>query len=199
MTGPKFLCACVAIVFLAASGTAAAQDGAGVGIKGGFVFPSFDSANDFDLDGKIGWQAGVFFGGNRDGVVGVQGEVNFLRKNAESDFVPGLETTIDYIQIPVMLRLHTPSQSAAGFQIYGIAGPSFDFRIRESIEGLDSDLENPFETFDIALIVGGGIEFGTLILEGRYQHGFRRINDMFNDVDEIKGRSFAALAGFRFN
>ncbi len=197
MNRVKLIGVSLVIGILAASGTASAQ-GVGIGIKGGIVFPDFESAN-FDLDGRTGWQAGIFVGGNRDGVVGVQGEFNFLRKRAHADVIPILETTIDYLQIPVLLRIHSPSQSAAGFQVYGIVGPSFDFKIREEIEGLESDLGDPFEAFDMGIIAGAGIEFGTLILEGRYSRGLRQINDTFRQVDEIKGHSVAFLAGFRFN
>ena len=47
--------------------TLARAQGIGVGVKGGYLHSSFDVTNAFDSNGD-GWQAGLFFGGNRDGV-----------------------------------------------------------------------------------------------------------------------------------
>ena len=38
-----------------------------------------------------------------------------------------------------------------------------------------------------------------LILEGRYEWGFLRVNKAFADIEEIKTRSFTLLVGIRFN
>ena len=188
------------LVLFAAAGTASAQ-GIGVGVKGGVVFPDF-SSDDFDIDNRTGWQFGLFFGGNRTGIVGVQAEINYLRKSAESTAVSGYEADLDYLQIPVLLKLHTPASSASKFQFYGIVGPSFDIKLRETLAGgslVVSDLDDAFNTFDIGVIFGAGIEAGRVIFEGRYSRGFRQINDKFQETAELKSHSFAVLVGVRFN
>jgi hypothetical protein len=102
-------------------------------------------------------------------VVGAQLEVNWLHKHADSPTVPGFEATLDYLQVPILLRLHSPSRSAAGFQLYGIVGPTFDFKMRESLAGLNvSGIDDAFENFDVGAIAGSGLAFGTVIAEGRY-------------------------------
>lgn len=196
----RVLCVIVGtlIVVSATQGTAFAQ-GIGVGVKGGVVFPDF-STDVVQLDSQIGWQGGIFFGGNRDGVFGAQLEVNWLHKRADSPTLPGFEAKLDYLQVPILLRLHSPSRSAAGFQLYGIVGPTFDFKMRESIAGLNvSGIDDAFENFDVGAIVGGRLEFGTVIVEGRYSRGFRQINKDFQNVETIKAHAFAVLLGFRFN
>ena len=56
--------------------TGAEAQGIGVGVKGGYLHTSFDASQ--ALDNGNGWMAGLFFGGNRPGTVGVMGEFNFL-------------------------------------------------------------------------------------------------------------------------
>ena len=171
----------------------------GVGVKGGLVFPSF-SSDALDFDNHVGWQAGVFFGGNPNGVIGVQGEVNYLQKKASSEVFPDLEATLSYVQIPVLLNIHSPASSADSFKVYGLVGPTFDIKIRESYAGVVlEDITDGFERFDLGGMVGVGIEIGRLILEGRYSRGFRQINKNFQDSVEIKSHSFATLVGVRFN
>jgi hypothetical protein len=184
--------ALAAIVALGTAGTAAAQ-GIGIGVKGGLVYPDFST--DFeDYKNRVGWQAGLWIGGNRDGIVGVMGEFNFLRKRAETN--QG-EVDLSYIQIPVLLRLNTPSTSKNGFQAYGIVGPSFDVKVGESLEGIN--LIDEFEGMDIGLMFGGGFEIARIIVEGRYTRGMRQVNESFNDVADLKTHSFAVLFGIRFN
>lgn len=181
-----------AIVAFASTGTAAAQ-GIGFGIKGGLVYPDFST--DFeDYENRAGWQAGLWVGGNRDGIVGVMGEFNYLRKRAETN--QG-EVDLSYIQIPVLLRLNTPSASKNAFQAYGIVGPSFDVKVGESLEGIN--LIDEFEGMDIGLMFGGGVEVARIIFEARYTRGMRQVNESFNDLAELKTHSFAVLFGFRFN
>ena len=65
------LCHCIAVVaslvptLLASSGLAEAQ-GVGVGVKGGYLYSSFDFDDASDvIESNNGWMAGLFFGGNR--------------------------------------------------------------------------------------------------------------------------------------
>ena len=192
------LSALLAIGALAAtSHTAAAQS---VGVKGGLVFPEFDADN-LDIDNRTGWQGGLFFGGNPGGVLGLQSEINFIRKKAETS-APGSLTdlTVDYVQLPVLLRLHSPASSASSVQLYGLIGPSVELKVRESIEGTTvSSIKDGFEGFTWSGIIGAGVEAGRIIVEGRYTRGFREVNKNFLDTTEIKGHSFAVLVGLRLN
>ena len=54
---------------------------AGVGIKFGPTFATF-SSDALDFDNRTGIHAGLFVGGSRDKVVGLQTEFNWLRKKA---------------------------------------------------------------------------------------------------------------------
>jgi len=179
----------VAVSILASAQTALAQ---GVGVKIGPTFDEF-SGEALDFDTRTGVQAGIFFGGNRDGSVGVQGEINWLRKKTE---LAARDIRIDYLQVPVLLRLNAGSRSASGVAAYGILGPAVEFKIADEIEGVT--LDDGFEGADMSLVFGGGIEAARIIVEGRYEKGLRRINNTFSDFSEIKKQAFTILFGVRF-
>jgi hypothetical protein len=186
--------AAVIVIFLMALTvwipTANAQ---GFGIKGGPTYPDFSTdIDDFDFDNKVGTELGVFFGGNRPGIFGFQGEVNWLRKKTE---LTGADVRIDYIQLAALLRLNIGTKSTSGFAFYGLVGPGFNFKVADSIEGVDVD--DAIENIDIPLVFGGGMEITRFIIEGRYEKGLKQINNNFSGVSEIKSNGFAILFGIR--
>jgi hypothetical protein len=192
----------VLVGMLAVTGTAAAQDGVGFGIKGGVRYPDF-STDDIDFDNRMGWQAGMFFGGNRDGVFGVQAELNWLRN--ETDVppigqIPSGRVTLDYVQVPVLLKLNAGTRSSYAFNLFGIVGPSFEVLVRDEVSGFGGPTTSDFqfEDVNVGLMFGGGIELSRFILEARYTRGFRNINKDL-DISDVKLNSFAVLAGLRFN
>jgi Outer membrane protein beta-barrel domain len=182
----------LAVLICAGFASTASAD---AGIKFGPTFADFNS-DALDFKNRTGIHAGVFFGGNRSGVFGLQGELNWIRKRAETD--PAQQgIRIDYLQIPALLRLNIGTDSASGFAVYGIAGPAFDIKIADEIEGVTID--NGWEGADVDLILGGGIEVARIIVEGRFEKGFRRINNNFLGVTEIKKQAFTILFGIRFD
>ena len=180
----------VVLGLIGSSSHAAAQ-----GIKFGPTFATF-SSDALDFSTRTGVHGGIFFGGNRDGSVGVQTELNWVRKNAQTDpFKLGIR--IDYIQVPVLLRLNAGSSSPSGFSAYGIVGPAIEIKIADEVEGFT--LDDGFEGADVSLVFGGGMEIARIIVEARYAKGLRRINDSFSNLAEIKSQAFTILFGLRFN
>jgi hypothetical protein len=181
------------IAVLLLIGSASRSEAQGFGIK---VGPTFDEFSDeaLDFDTRTGIHAGIFVGGSRDKVLGFQTEFNWLRKKAETQ--SGQEFRIDYLQIPFLLRLNAGSSSANGPALYAIAGPGIELKIADEIEGFT--LVDGFEGADVSLLFGGGFEVARIIIEGRYEKGFRRINKNFSDLIEIKKQSFTILFGVRF-
>jgi len=189
-------------MFVATAGRAEAQ---GFGIKGGVVFPDF-KGEDVDFDNKTGWQVGLFIGGNRPGIFGFQAEVNWLRKEVS---VPGLPSggtgtaTLDYLQVPVLLRLNIGTKSKGGFAFYGIAGPSFETKIGDDVSGFAVAVpDDAFANFDFGVMLGGGMEIARVIFEGRYTWGLQQLIADFVDFPSsgnVKVNTFAILVGIRFN
>lgn len=182
------LAAFSALVLIASAAPAAAQ-----GIKVGPTFAKF-SSEALDFKNRTGIHAGLFFGGSREKVLGLQTEINWLRKKTETE--NGQQIRIDYVQVPVLARLNAGSSSASGVAAYGIIGPAIELKIADEIEGVT--LDDGFEGADVSLVFGGGIEAARIIVEGRYEKGLRRINDTFSNFAEIKKQSFTILFGLRF-
>ncbi len=178
------------LALIGSSSSAAAQ---GAGIKFGPTFASF-SSEALDFKTRTGIHAGLFVGGSRDNVVGLQGEFNWLRKNSETE--GGQQIRIDYLQVPVLLRVNAGSSSANGVAAYGIVGPAIELKIADELQGIT--LDDGFEGADVSLVFGGGIEAARIILEARWEKGLRRINNNFSDFTEIKKQAFTILFGVRF-
>ena len=183
-----------AIVALLGASQPAAAQGVGVGFKIGPTFADFTSEA-LDIKNRTGWHAGIFIGGNRDGFVGWQTEINWVRKAGDTTLGEGFH--IDYLQVQILLRFNIGTNSKNGFAVYGIGGPAFEFKVADEINGVTID--DAFEGTDVGVVVGAGVEITRLIFEGRYQWGFLRVNKAFADIDEIKTRSFTVLVGIRFN
>jgi hypothetical protein len=176
------------------SGGGSRHGGVGVGVKGGFLYTSFSAAN-ANYKNDSGWIAGLFFGGNRPGVLGLMGEVMYAKKSAKSGAVP---VDLYYLEIPILLRLNAGTNSLNGVNFYGIAGPAFDIRLQAKVDGIN--FKDNYESLDIGAIAGGGIEITRFLIEARYNWGLRNVlKASGGGVTEIKTRSFAAMVGIRFN
>jgi hypothetical protein len=164
----------------------------GIGIKGGWLFPEFN-AEAAEFDNRTGYQIGIYFGGNRDGVVGVLGEVNYGEKGTE---INGEDLDLNFVSVPVLLRV---GGGPDAFKIYGLGGPQFDWLIDRSLA--DADIGDDTEGFELGLALGGGIEITRFIVELRYVQGLRSIAKDFDllDTDDLKTKTFAILFGIRFN
>lgn len=177
-------------MFLAAPALTEAQ-GIGVGVKGGFLHSSFDATQAFD-SGQ-GWQAGLFFGGNRPGTIGFMGEFNILAKKSDP---PAGESTLYYFQAPALLRVNIGS-AGTGLNdaiVYGIAGPSLDLLFKDELAITTDEVER----VDVSIVAGVGFEISRFIIEGRGTWGFRNITKETNARD-VRSTTFAILAGLRFN
>ena len=171
--------------------------GIGVGVKGGLLFSTLDfGRNDDFLTNKTGFVGGLFIGGNRGGVLGVEADILYAVKGANTDSNDE-SFDIHVLEIPVLLRLNAGTRSRSGISFYGLLGPAMGFRLKSEFGGID--IVDSTEGYDVSLVVGGGIEITRFLAEVRYNHGLRNISKNFSASDEIKTRSFAAMIGVRFN
>lgn len=173
------------------STTVAEAQGVGVGVKGGFLHSSFDATEAFDSGN--GWMAGLFFGGNRPGTVGFMGEFNVLAKKSDAG---GETSTVYYFQVPALLRVNIGSSNTglSSAIVYGIAGPALDLKFSEDL----AFATDAVESVDVSLVAGVGFEISRLIIEARGTWGFRNIAKQVGAMD-VKSKTFAILAGLRFN
>jgi len=153
--------------------------GLGFGIHFGGTWTSIQTeTNNFDVDTSqgSGIVAGIFFGGNRDGRAGLQGEVSYLTKKVklvDSQFGETIEAKNKYIQIPVLLRINTGSRSNNGPCLFFLVGPNFDIKISDNAEDFASDPENTYEGLEIGLMAGAGFEVARFGVQVRYSWGLK--------------------------
>ena len=157
---------------LAAAPSLAAQ-GPEVGLKGGLSFGNISNKGVLpgDLKTRTGFAAGIYLGFG--GVVGLGAEGLYAQRGLESDqSLNDSETRLDYVDIPVYLKVRIPTP---GIRFYGFAGPqvSLEIRCRTAGGGVCSDLSGRKST-DYAGVIGAGLKIGgntAIGLEGRYVYG----------------------------
>jgi len=173
------------------------HDGFGIGVKGGVLFSSFSNAR-ADFDNNAGWQLGIFFGGNRGGVLGVMGEILYGKTNLPGPVAGTAEQF--FLEIPILMRLNIGSNSLNGVSFYGLVGPVFDVNLKTEQNNLN--VKDNYNSLDIGLIAGGGVEITRFFVEARYNWGFKNVlqtNSSITNVQDLNTRRFAAMVGFRFN
>jgi hypothetical protein len=182
-------------------GGGAPASGAGIGLKLGPLFTSYSAAScDGCFNTNTGFEGGIWFGGNRGGRVGIMGEVLYAKKKQEANngLLTG-STSLQYLEIPILARINIGSRSRNGVSIYGLVGPVFDINLKASIGS--QDVKSNYESLDLGLLGGVGIEITRFLVEGRFNQGLRNVLKSGNAAafGDIKTRSFAVLFGFRFN
>jgi len=177
--------------------------GVGIGALIGYVNTSATgdtNDTDFKFDSGSGWMAGIWFGGNRNGILGVMGELSYVVKKVKpvgGDDEPTVE--LGYIEIPVLLRINIGQASANGFRVYGLVGPVFDFKVSDNRDDFGFD-DNAFESFDVGILAGGGVEVARLAFEVRGNWGLRNIvTKDITDGRSLKAFSLQVLGKIRFN
>ena len=167
------------VLALTSATTAWAQAG---GFKAGVNFAKVSGSDDHP-GRRIGWTAGAFLVTN-EGLVAVQPEVIFSMQGTKFSFGTA---TVDYFQVPVLLRVGTGAKDKAG--VFGLVGPSFGVRIRE--EGWS----DPVKRTDVGLVVGAGFTVSRLVFEARYTAG---LTDFSEGTTAYKHRVISLLGGFVF-
>ena len=170
--------------------------GIGFGIKAGPLFSNLNSdVITSPLDTRTGWIGGVFIGGNRPGILGVGVDVLFARKKVGT---PTGDVTLDYLEVPVLLRVNAGTRSLNGVNVYGVVGPAFDFRLKGELNFEESP-EAQMQEIDLGLTAGAGVEITRFVIEGRYTKGFRNLGKDLTQNEKITTQSFAVMFGVRFN
>jgi hypothetical protein len=167
--------------------------GLGFGVHFGGSWSSLSTETDienvFDVDTSqgAGVVAGIFFGGNRDGRAGLQGEVSYLTKKVKlNDSEESIELKNKYIQIPVLLRINTGSRSNNGPCLFFLVGPAFDIKIGGNEDDLfDDDIEDVYKGVEIGLMAGAGFEVARFGVQVRYTWGLNNV--LATDAEEATG------------
>jgi hypothetical protein len=159
-----------------------------------------------DLDQRIGLVAGAFVTWPIGERFGIQVEALYTQKGAAFDESGVTGTTkLDYVEVPLLLVASTPPDRPGGTSLQFFGGPAVAFKVSAkgsgSFQGQTVDVDIPddvIEKVDLGVVVGAGVTFGRLSIEGRYTIGLANVNGDTSDATEVKNRSLGILAGFRF-
>jgi len=207
----RLLVVSACVLALAPAGGAAQSVGGG--IKGGLSLGDIPEVGDvldvegFDTSLRTGFAAGGFLTWQFEGGFAIQPEVIYTQKGVELTFLEDSlsldgEVEADFVDVPVLAR-YTFGQG--GTRGYVFAGPSFDFKVnakaKASAMGIseEEDLDDDTEDFEFALVFGGGVEFGPVLLEARWSEGLTNLaKGPEADTADVKSRTFLILGGIRF-
>jgi hypothetical protein len=215
----------VPLAALLVSASVQAQVLNSVGVKGGINFSA--SAIKFGADDmptsemetqrRTGWQAALFAEWLKMSVVSIVTQVEYAQRGYAEELpvtgenspepvdVLNLKTRLDYVSVPILLKLQT---SNAGIKPYALAGPRFDFLVNRKpdyYEGGQLDLEVALADFFNDRAVGGTVGLGMtgkafslpLLVEARYNFDFNDNADS-NQFLEVKNNAFDVWLGFTF-
>lgn len=191
------------LVVALCSGAPAFAQGISVGAKGGanFANVSFEGESDATA-GRWSPVAGAFVVLPLHWGIALQTEGLYSVKGARLRG-PAVDSSLvlDYFEIPVLARV---SMNAFGRKLHFVGGPAPAFRMRARTRTKFSgateeiDIAKDVKSFDLGVAAGAGIEFGSLLVEGRYTFGVTDINKDRTDAAPAKNRATSVTAGWRF-
>ena len=169
---------------------------------GGIIGATFSTLRGVDgLDSRTGLIGGISLASG--GSLGLQTGLLFTSKGAKGSTSNADGVQLDYIEVPLALRLSLGSGSNINPHVY--AGPYLGFKIDCKVDGFSGDCDDvpgvSTKTVDIGGVVGGGLDFSfgplVLITGLRYGFGVSNVADFeFGSVREsAKNGSFAIYTG----
>ena len=168
------------------------------GLKAGVSFGNISNKGILpgNLDNRTGFAAGIYLGSG--GAIGFGVEGLYAQRGLKSDGTSTEETRLDYVDVPVYLKIALPLGPVRPF---GYAGPQVSYEVR--CKTADGDPCSAYGTtdrkkWDYAGVIGAGIKFGGSVgfgIEGRYVYGLRDLHiSTITSADSYKTRSFLILA-----
>lgn len=188
----KYTCGIIAALTLAFAPLAGAQQ---LSVKGGLSYGNVSNRGLLpgNLRERTGFAVGVGIG-TAGSLLSLGVEGLYAQRGVVSDNPPDARK-LDYIDLPVYLRVSLPTPGVAPF---AYAGPQFSFEVRCRSGSVDCpDTDRAKVTY--AAVIGGGLRFNAISFEGRYIYG---LNDLklstITSSESYKTRSFMLLAGIGF-
>ena len=193
MKGSIFGKGCLAFVVVLAVGLAALPASAGetsYGLKAGLTYAKLDGNDVSGADYKQGFCGGLAVNYSLIPLLSFQPEILYSMKGAEVD---GQETSLDYIEIPVLVKLSIPIPFLMIPDLY--AGPYAGIKIGADSPGVPAD---DFETLDYGIVFGGGFDIGlvalSITIDARYSMGMKSVHK----YDDAKNQVISVIAGLMF-
>ena len=184
---------------------------AGFGIKGGYGLSKFAAAS---LDpipftfGNLNSPVGGIYFSLGLGPLAIQPEILYVRMGSEYevDEANDLKWQLDYVQVPVLLKLRIIPLGPIRPVIYAGGYGAYLFKARGvmTVDGVSegADIIDDYQKYDYGVVGGVGLDFKlpgiTFSVEGRYNYGLKNILVDPSAGDSLKNRSMMALVGIGF-
>ena len=178
---------CLCFLLLAQSSIAVS-----FGMKFGFNTTSqeftFSQLNDLLKLDKTGAEIGFFFEFPLVQTFSITTEIRYLQKGEQFDYLgwagnvtnpSGVSTKLSYLSFLALAKLKIP---LSGFNLYGLMGPRFDFKVGpKELVGFEIYTNN-YQSPIAGSIIGAGMEFklggvGWFLVEGYYGFDWKKLYD----------------------
>lgn len=184
------------LALVASTVGATAQGFSGLGAKLGYNSSTFVGA---DLPGKgIGSQAGVILGGyvsyEFNNMFSLQQEVLFTFKGSKVNTIGDvwLSNIFLYVEMPLLAKATFLAEHRLRPYVY--AGPA----VAALVAALNSKgLLEDIRTYDLGLVIGGGVEIWGLSLDLRLTKGLLNFDQSASGID-LKHQTISVMMGYAF-
>lgn len=175
-----------------------------MGIRAGVNISKQDFENNNqnqDIKSKLGADIALVWDFPVSSPITLSPELHWIQKGAKIENLDGPFTesirTFDYLEIPVLLRIHF----GEGSGIFLLGGPSVGYLLNgtdKDGDGNRNDIDLDFyKRAEFGAHVGGGIALGAFLLDVRYIVGLTNIFDDNTDL-QITNRGYSAGATIMF-
>jgi hypothetical protein len=180
---------------------------AGFGIKGGYSLSKFTTAPVGGIFSNIPSSVGGIFFSLGLGPLAIQPEVLYVRMGGKIEILEdSLEERLDYIQVPVLLKLNVipvgpirPFIYAGGYGAYLLKAN--EVTLMDGVTD-ESVVTEDYQKYDYGVVGGAGLTFKlpgiSISIEGRYNYGLKNILADPSAGEAVKNRSLMALVGIGF-
>jgi len=214
----KTLCLILTIIIISGAGIEAQQQSTSInhkparfyfGYKAGMSISSFKGENTSGLDSRTGFIIGVFAKYTLTSALSIQPGFHYIMKGATEKGIYRsspykITYKLDYLEIPILLKLSMPSHSKSRpFFEGGVAtGVKILSKIDMETDGSTDDAAwRRIENVDFGSVIGLGVDItfpnGLLGFEGQYIYGFILINKAGNAA-EVRNSCFALSVSYGF-
>ena len=183
--------------FLLAGANVNAQVLPKFGVKGGVNYSTFNNTNNTEY--KAGVLAGVFANISIPATpMAVQPEILYAQYGSNFEDTDA-KFSVDYIQVPVLAKFaFGPPKSPVVPEVF--FGPYAGFKVNSELQGQNVSVESDdfFESTDLGVAVGAGVNISRINLEFRYTAGLTNVVANPDFEDDQKNGAFSLTAGIRF-
>lgn len=144
-----------------------------------------------DWQNTVGFCGGIFLEFNLGKVLTIQPEVLYTMKGSET--AEGGKLNLDYIEVPVLLKVRIPLGSIHPFLL---AGPAFGWNLQAVADGIEVE---DWPTSDYSAVFGGGLQLGrSFHIDVRYTMSLTELEIPELETIDLKNGVISATLGWAF-